>query len=114
MRLVIQESGHQVGHQIAEAYTFLKRLRGLMLTKALSEGYGLHIRPCRSVHSYFMKYSIDVLHLDEAGHIVGIEQRLAPGNIGKTFKGTRSVVELPEGTLEQADAQIGQTVMFEK
>lgn len=61
-----------------------------------------------------MKYSIDVLHLDEAGQIVGIEQRLQPGGIGKTFKGTHSVVELPAGTLEQAGAEIGQTVKFEQ
>ncbi|WP_373231870.1 DUF192 domain-containing protein [Cohnella sp.] len=114
MKLIIQESGHQVGHQIAEAYSFLRRLRGLMLTKSLSDGYGLHIRPCRSVHSFFMRYSIDVLHLNEAGRIVGIQQRLKPGTIGKAIKGTRSVVELPAGTLEQADVRIGQTAVFEK
>jgi uncharacterized membrane protein (UPF0127 family) len=114
LKLIIQESGQQVGHHIAEAYSFIRRLRGLMLTKSLSEGYGLHIRPCRAVHSFFMKYSIDVLHLDEASQIVGIEQRLKPGNLGETFRGTRSVVELPAGTIEQADVRIGQTAVFEK
>jgi uncharacterized membrane protein (UPF0127 family) len=114
VKLIIQESGQQVGHHIAEAYSFIRRLRGLMLTKSLSEGNGLHIRPCRAVHSFFMKYSIDVLHLDEASQIVGIEQRLKPGNLGETFRGTRSVVELPAGTIEQADVRIGQTAVFEK
>lgn len=85
-----------------------------MFTKTLSEGCGLHIRPCSSVHSFFMRYPIDVLHLDEAGRIVGIEQRLKPGSIGRKIKGTRSVVELPAGTVEQADVQIGQTAVFEK
>jgi uncharacterized membrane protein (UPF0127 family) len=114
VKLVIQESGQLVGHHIAEAYSFLRRLRGLMLTNALSEGYGLHIRPCRAVHSFFMKYSIDVLHLDQAGQIVGMEQRLAPGNLGETFRGTRSIVELPAGTLEQTGVRIGQTAVFVK
>jgi uncharacterized protein len=113
MKLIIQESGQQVGHRIAAAYSFLGRLRGLMLTSSLSEGSGLHIRPCRGVHSFFMKYSIDVLHLDEASQIVGIEQCLKPGKLGETFRGTRSVVELPAGTLEQAGVRIGQTVVFD-
>lgn len=112
MKLVIQESGHLVGYRIAEAYSFLRRLKGLMLTNALSEGHGLHIRPCRAVHSFFMKYSIDVLHLDRAGRIVGMEKQLKPGHLGTTFRGTHSVVELPAGMLEQLEVQIGQTAML--
>lgn len=112
MKLIIQESGQLVGHRIAEAYSFLRRLRGLMLTRSLSEGSGLHIRPCRAVHSFFMKYPIDVLHLDEEDHIVGIQQRLEPGNFGAVFQGTRSVVELPAGTLESASIRIGQKAVF--
>jgi uncharacterized membrane protein (UPF0127 family) len=53
-----------------------------------------------------------VLHLNEAGCIVGIEQQLKPGNIGKSFKGTRSVVEFPAGTLEEDQVSIGQTAIF--
>jgi uncharacterized membrane protein (UPF0127 family) len=114
MKLIIQESGQQVGHRIAAAYSFLRRLRGLMLTSSLSEGSGLHIRPCRAVHSFFMKYPIDVLHLDEENCIVGIQHRLTPGKLGNVFRGTRSVVELPAGTLEGVNIQLGQKAVFEK
>ncbi|MGM0881728.1 MAG: DUF192 domain-containing protein [Bacillota bacterium] len=114
MKLVIRESGQSLGLHIAGAYTFFGRLRGLMLTDSLPEGNGLHIRPCRSVHSFFMKYPIDVLHLDESGIIVGIEHQLKPGKIGAVFQRTRSVVELPSGTLEQAGVQHGQTAVFEQ
>jgi uncharacterized membrane protein (UPF0127 family) len=114
MKLIIQESGQQVGHRIAEAYSFLRRLRGLMLTSSLSEGSGLHIRPCRSIHSFFMRYPIDVLYLDKENYIVGIQHRLTPGKLGAVFRGTRSVVELPAGTLEGESVQLGQKVIFEK
>jgi uncharacterized membrane protein (UPF0127 family) len=113
MKLFIQESGQQVGHQIAEAYTFLRRLRGLMLTKSLAEGNGLHIRPCRGVHSFFMKYPIDVLHLSVDNKVVGMEQGLKPGCIGMSFQGTHSVVELPAGTIETARVFVGHTAKFQ-
>ncbi|TFE28638.1 DUF192 domain-containing protein [Cohnella luojiensis] len=114
MKLFIQESGQQVGHQIEEAHTFLRRLRGLMLTKSLAEGNGLHIRPCRGVHSFFMRYPIDVLHLSEDNIVVGMEQGLKPGRIGRSFRGTRAVVELPAGTLETAGVCVGHTAKFQK
>ncbi|MFC5469333.1 DUF192 domain-containing protein [Cohnella suwonensis] len=113
MKLIIQESGQLVGHRIAEAYSFPRRFRGLMLTGSLSEGSGLHIRPCRGVHSFFMKYPIDVLHLDEEDRIVGIQLRLDPGKLGTAFRGTRSVVELPAGTLERACVRLGQKAVFQ-
>ncbi|TJY40722.1 DUF192 domain-containing protein [Cohnella pontilimi] len=109
MRLVIRESGRQLADRIELADTFFRRFRGLMLTKSLPKGTGLHIRPCRSVHSFFMKYSIDVLHLDEFGRIVGMEPRLRPGRIGQSFQGTHSIIELPAGSLEEADVRVGQT-----
>jgi uncharacterized membrane protein (UPF0127 family) len=114
MKLVIRESGRQLGDRMDTADTFFRRFRGLMLTNSLPKGAGLHIRPCRSVHSFFMKYSIDVLHLDEFGRIVGMEPRLRPGRIGQTFQGTHSIVELPAGTLEEADVRVGQTADFIK
>lgn len=114
MMLVIRESGRQLGHRIGRANTFLRRFRGLMLTPSLPEGSGLHIQPCRAVHSFFMKYPVDVLHLDGNSRIVGMEHALMPGNIGVSFRKTRSVVELPAGTLERADVQLGQTVVFEQ
>ncbi|WP_276355185.1 DUF192 domain-containing protein [Cohnella caldifontis] len=113
MMLVIRESGRRLGNRIGRADTFLRRFRGLMLTDSLPEGAGLHLAPCRAVHSFLMKYPIDVLHLDSDGRIVGMERELKPGNLGVSFRGTRSVVELPAGTLERAEVQVGQTAVFE-
>ncbi|MBW5447511.1 DUF192 domain-containing protein [Cohnella sp. CFH 77786] len=113
MKLTVRESGRQLASQMSEARSFWKRLRGLMLTESLPEGCGLHIRTCKSVHSFLMNYPIDVLHLDENGQITGIEHRLGTGTIGKAFPGTRSVVELPAGTLAREEVKVGQTVIFQ-
>ncbi|WP_123043081.1 DUF192 domain-containing protein [Cohnella candidum] len=114
MMLVIRETGRQLGLRIEKADTFFRRFRGLMLTPSLSEGSGLHIQPCRAVHSFFMKYPVDVLHLDAEGKIVGMEHGLKPGNIGISFRKTRSVVELPAGTLTREEVQLGHTAIFEE
>jgi uncharacterized membrane protein (UPF0127 family) len=112
MKMVIRESGLLLGHRIDRAETFIQRFKGLMLMKQLPIGHGLYIRPCKTVHTFFMKFEIDVLHLDEDGRIVGMEQSLKPGTIGAAIPATKSVLELPAGTLEQAGICMGQTVVM--
>jgi uncharacterized membrane protein (UPF0127 family) len=59
-----------------------------------------------------MRYPIDVLYLNEENCIVGIQHRLMPGKLGAVFRGTRSVVELPAGTLKETSVLLGQKAMF--
>src|SRR5580698_1562725 len=41
-----------------------KRKKGLLGRKGLSNGEGLWIRPCESVHTFGMQFSIDLVYLD--------------------------------------------------
>jgi uncharacterized membrane protein (UPF0127 family)/Flp pilus assembly pilin Flp len=114
MELINRDNGQTIAADVHEAYSFFRRLKGLLFTEQLSPGCALHIRPCRSVHTFFMKYSIDVLHLDEQDCIVAVESNVPPGKFGLTCRQTVSVVELPPGTIEQTKTEIGHQVRFEK
>jgi uncharacterized membrane protein (UPF0127 family) len=113
MRLVQAGNGNIVAEEVMRAHTFFRRLKGLMFTKSLPSGCCLHIRPCRSVHTFFMKYAIDILYLDAQHNIVGAEANLMPGKLGAIYPNSVSVIELPEGTIQQNDLRIGQAVRFE-
>ena len=55
---------------LAVAETHWSRLRGLLGTSEgdFRNGSGLWIRPCRGVHTLAMRFPIDVVYLDRAGH----------------------------------------------
>ncbi|SET05892.1 hypothetical protein SAMN05216389_1058 [Oceanobacillus limi] len=89
-------------------------MKGLMGTKRLPESTGLHLKPCPSIHTFFMKYSIDILYLNTNSEIVGIEESLEPGKIGKRFANVKSVIELPAGTINRTSLSIGQAVALKK
>ncbi|RPF53958.1 DUF192 domain-containing protein [Aquisalibacillus elongatus] len=97
----------EIAHSIKSAYTFSKRLRGLMFTKELASGYGLHILPCQSVHTHFMRYPIDVVYVNQDLVVVDIDENLPPGKFGKRRRSARSVLELPTGTVAHSQLQIG-------
>jgi uncharacterized membrane protein (UPF0127 family) len=80
------------------ADSFIKRFKGLMGSSYLEEGVGLLIIPCKSIHTWFMKYPIDVVFLDKKNVIVEILHSVPPYRIGPIVKKAFSALELKAGT----------------
>jgi uncharacterized protein len=89
-----------------------RRLRGLLGRPPLGEQGGLLLRPCRSVHGFFMGYPIDVAFLDEAGRVVAVCQPLRPWKVSGYFAEALATLELPAGRLERTGTQVGDTLVF--
>ncbi|MBN1781049.1 DUF192 domain-containing protein [bacterium] len=84
--------------RVQSARSLLSRLTGLLGTVSPPEGHGLHIVHCSSIHTFGMKYPIDVLFLDREQRIVRICREVGPNRTCKAPAGARSVVELAPGT----------------
>ena len=94
--------------EIELADNFFKRLRGLMFRKNLSEGCGLLLAPCNSVHMLFMRFAIDVIYLDENFCIKKIVRNL-PAWLGMSICfGAWGALELPSGEAERLNLRVGQ------
>jgi uncharacterized protein len=72
------------------------RTTGLLKRESLGEGEGLWIRPCMSVHSFGMKFAIDVIYIDRKNRVRKVVGALRPGRISFCLV-ARSVLELPAG-----------------
>lgn len=94
------------------AATHWSRLRGLMGTKAASfrSGDGLWIVPCRGVHTFAMKFPIDVIYLDARKRVVHMEQNLRPWRVAKVSLRAASVLELPADTLRSSQTVVGDEI----
>lgn len=95
------------------ADTFLARLKGLMGVAELPLGRGLHIEPCNSIHTFFMKIPIDAVFLDASQQVVDICHAIAPWRMSKVYFDAKSVLELPAGTAEASQTQPGDRLSFE-
>ena len=83
------------------------RMRGLVGAKPLEQGEGLLIVPCSSIHTHFMSFPIDILHVNKSRQVVAIDDSMAPWRFGKLRRGVRFVVELPAGTARATGTQVG-------
>jgi len=94
------------------AATHWSRFRGLMCMPVASfrTGCGLWIVPCRGVHTFAMKFPIDVIYLDARNCVVHIEANLPPWRVARVSLRAASVLELPENTLHSSPTAVGDEI----
>ena len=83
-----------LGHDVPVAATRCSRLLGLALLRRERAGEGLLIPRCRSVHTFGMRFPLDLLFLDEEERIVSLHRCVPPGRIVRCPAAV-SVLELP-------------------
>jgi uncharacterized protein len=85
---------------VHEARTLGSRLLGLALLRETPSGHALLIPDCRSVHTFGMRFAIDVAFLDEAGGMVRVE-RWVPARRILTCPNAFAVLESRAGEIDR-------------
>ncbi len=74
-----------------------ERTIGLMGHPYLEQKSGLWIESCNSIHTFFMKFSIDVVYIDRSGKILEIQRNIKPWRIAKPVFKASAVLEMMVG-----------------
>ena len=104
------DTGTVVADKIAVADTRATRAVGLLSRSGLDPGEALWIVPSRGVHTCWMRFTIDVLALDDDGVVVDRVAGLKPWRIRLPRRGTAGVLELPEGAIAATGTEIGHRI----
>jgi len=97
---------------IKVADTSFTRIKGLMFKKEINKG--LLIKPCSSIHTFFMRKNIDVLFLDKQGVIIKMIHSMKPWKISPFVLKAKAVIELPENTIEKMNIKLYDKIYFKK
>ncbi|KXG74303.1 hypothetical protein AN618_23490 [Fervidicola ferrireducens] len=108
--IVVQETGEVIATEVLFARTFFQRLKGLMFKERMDDGCALILEPCNSVHTFFMRFPIDVAFVSKEGRVLEVIKGMKPFRITRIIKGARYVIETPGGTLKALNR--GQHVSF--
>ena len=102
-----------LGGAVDVADSSQKRRTGLLKHTGLEEGEGLWILPCESVHTFFMKFAIDLVYMDKKNKVRKVCRAVPPWRLSACLS-AHSIIELPAGTIERTGTQPGDELSIEK
>lgn len=106
-------SGKELARDLSVAATVFSRAKGLLGRQALAPGEGLLIKPCMGVHTFFMRFPIDVVFLDKKCRVIKTVHNLAPQRLTKVLLAAAGVIELPAGTLSASGTVVGNHIVID-
>jgi uncharacterized protein len=93
------------------ADTSATRRKGLLGRGTLRPGEGLWIVPCGAIHTFFMRFPIDVVYLDRKKRVKKIRSGVTPWRLSGCLT-AHSVLELPAGAISRSGTRRGDQLDF--
>jgi uncharacterized membrane protein (UPF0127 family) len=106
---LVRSDGTVACEQCKVAAKMLPRMKGLLGRKSLPQGEGILIRPAPSIHTFFMRFPIDVVFLSRQGEVLKIAEHVAPWRT-RSCRHSYAVLELAAGEAGRRGLAVGDRV----
>lgn len=107
MRIINQRDGCVVADKAELAGSLIARLVGLIGRRDFPKGSAMIIPGCRQVHTFLMRFPIDVLFIDERDKVVYIAANIKSCRITRFCISASRIIELPAGTITACGIMVG-------
>jgi uncharacterized membrane protein (UPF0127 family) len=98
--------------KVVMAAGILARIKGLLGKRSFLAGEALVLRPCNSIHTFLMRFPIDVLFINRNNYVVGSISAMKPSRISRILFAATFVIELPIGTIQSSKTSKGDLISF--
>ena len=105
-RLENERNGSVLATDVVPAFDSASRRTGLLKHDSMPEGSALVIAPTNAIHTFFMRFPIDVVFVAGDGTAVSVRHNLAAWRIAAAWRGF-AVIELPSGVLARSGTVTG-------
>ncbi len=112
MKIINKTKNIQIANNIKLANNLFTRLVGLLNKSSLTEDEGLLIKPCRSIHSFGMKFNIDAIFLDKNNQVKHIIKNMKPWRCSKIIFSADKILELAAGVADKTKIEVNDILEF--
>jgi uncharacterized membrane protein (UPF0127 family) len=110
-QLVNARSGLVVATHLLPALDSATRKTGLLKHTSLPAGTAMIIAPTNAIHTFFMKFPIDVVFVSRSGKVLKIRPAMPAWRMAGALRGF-AVVELAAGVLAPSETRVGDTLVL--
>jgi uncharacterized protein len=112
LALIDATDGRVVVPDLELAIDSRTRRKGLLGRDGLATGAGLIIAPSNAVHTFFMRFPIDIVFLDRSGTVLKIRHNVPARRVAVSAT-AHAVLELPAGTAAVQGVSVGQKLALQ-
>lgn len=112
MEIINKTKNTVLANKVEVADSLCKRAIGLLNRRDFEKGQALIIKPCNSIHTFFMHFPIDALFLDKEGRVIKTIAHLKPWRPTGLYFSAQACIELPVGTIEASLTSEGDLISF--
>lgn len=113
MKIINKQNNIILADNVIMADTIFKRMKGLLGAKEIKKGYALILNPCNSIHTFFMRFPIDVLFLNKNNQVIKVVHSIKPFRLTNIYLNSSLAIEFSSGTIRASQTQEGDTILFE-
>lgn len=110
--LVNSRSGQVIADQLIGAFDSASRRTGLLHHGGLPSGSAMIIAPSNAVHTFFMKFPIDLAFVSRDGCVRKVREAVRPWRMSAALR-AYAVIELPAGVLRSTDTLVGDMLVVQ-
>lgn len=107
MRITNRTRHTLLGSRVALASTWWSRLRGYLGRAEPRPGEGILLVDCNGIHTFGMRFALDIVFLDGKGKVLELVPSLRPWKKPRRVVGAAYVLEVPTGTIKTSGTQVG-------
>jgi uncharacterized membrane protein (UPF0127 family) len=80
---------------------------------SLRDGEGLVLKGDKGIHSFFMRFPIDVVYADREARVVRLDPGMPPNRVGPIVPRAAYILELPDGVIQATQTSVGDQLIIE-
>ena len=109
--IVNSRTGLVLADDLIHAFDFAARRTGLLKYRGLPPGGAMIIAPSNAIHTFFMKFPIDIAFVGRDGRVRKIREAVRPWRMSAALR-AYAVIELPAGVLRGTDTIVGDMLVI--
>lgn len=106
-------NGIVVADRVMTAFDSKSRRKGLLKQDSMAEGSALIIAPSNAIHTFFMRFAIDVAFVAKDGRVLKTRAAMPAWRMAASLRAF-AVVELPSGALARSDVRAGDQLVIRR
>ena len=111
--IVNARSGKVVAERLLTAFDSRTRKKGLLAHESLPQSTAMVIAPSNAVHTFFMKFPIDIVFVSKGGRVLKIRSSVPAWRMTASLRAF-AVLELAAGSLDGSDTRVGDQLIVSR